>query len=88
MPVKVIARFCVPNSCLGANCIKKCCPDGMELYVDGFGIHCRFTEEPIMVTNHFVFRNLSEAAYVIRSGVAPICPDGIQVLEHYEDEID
>ncbi len=40
-----------------------------------------------MVTDHAVFRNLSEVAYVIRSGVAPIWPDGIQVLEHHEKEI-
>jgi len=88
-PVKVTARFCVPDPCLGASCIRKCCPERMELYMEFNGIyHCRFIEDPIMVTDHFGIQNMSEAAYVIRNGGVPICPGGIQFLKHYGNEID
>jgi len=74
-PVKVTARFCVPDPCLGVNCIRKCCPEGMELYI-GDSINCRVTEDPTIVFDHFALQNLSEASpdsYVVRNGVAPKC---------------
>jgi len=89
-PVKITARFCVPDSCLGVNCIRKCCPKGMELYIsDGNRIQCRVTTDPSIVFDHFVFQNnLSDASpdsYVVRNGVAPKCV--IDLLEYWNSEM-
>lgn len=93
-PLQLIVRFCVPEPCLEANCIRKCCPQGMRLmnidniYDDIVTCAPSHTETDTLFEN-FVLRNLTEDStaaansYIFRSGTFPNCPkhsEGLQFL--------
>ena len=88
----IIARFCAPDPCIemnseSAGCIRKCCPNGMEL----ISKHC----QPSSASSFDIeFKNKlgesvnqSLSSYVIRDGVAPKCIHGIFPLGKAFDEV-
>jgi hypothetical protein len=90
----IIARFCAPDPCIeskskSSGCIRKCCPNGMELNSASFS--CQ--PSPSSSFNVRFKNKLGEPAvdqslssYVIRDGVIPKCIHGISPLGEEFDE--
>ena len=90
----IIARFCAPDPCIESNpesagCIRKCCPNGMELNSTSFSCQpsssSSFEIEFKNELGESVNRSLS--SYVIRDGVAPKCIHGIGPLSKAFDDV-
>jgi len=84
---EIVARFCATDPCIemnheSAGCIRKCCPNGMELNSTSFS--CQLTPSPsfgVQFKNELgesVAQNIS--SYVIRDGVTPKCIYGTSPL--------
>ena len=46
-PYGLAVRFCCSDPCWRKKCIRKCCPDGMTLYVDSVNsiVYCRLDDD-------------------------------------------
>ena len=87
----VIARFCASDPCIETNsksagCIRKCCPNRMELN-DGYCHPSPFPSFDVQFKNELGEPlNQSLSSYVIRYGVAPKCIDDFNPLgEEFEN---
>ena len=78
-PTGIVARFCVPDPCIGRNCIRKCCPVGMVL--NETANLCQITRENL----GFSFHNESGVSILsssvqnlaIHDSAALVCPDAM-----------
>jgi len=92
-PTALVARFCVPDPCIGRKCISKCCPHGMVLHeseeYEFLNFQCQKIA-PNHSSNSIQLRNedgvkiltskLKEIP-IIRDGAAPECSDELFEFE-------
>lgn len=75
-----LARYCAEDPCNTTSCLKKCCPNGMAMNVTANKCQAssiRFQVDFKNETGHVV----RPEPFVLRDGNAPLCKDGMYVLD-------